>query len=293
MGFIRLRAEIRALRDELDKLHKAIEEHAEAIHAAEERKRHERTTRNTVNAVVAFDDKTIRDTQTENHRQYRTQNSIRRAAWCAFFAATIYAFIAAYQANEMRKTALASQGQLALMRDADRPWVTMDVSISSPLTYDSSGVRVNFNFTPSNIGHSPAQNIWIDPRLTPAFMGDDLTEVQKGICEKAQPPHKGLLSYLLFPGQHYTQPIGLGMSVADINSHWGKLPPSIEQPDPIPIALVGCVDYTYESSPRHHQTGFALDVLMRDGRLPLKSKTPLAPQDLILREHSFGGHFAN
>jgi hypothetical protein len=124
-------------------------------------------------------------------------------------------------------------------------------------------------------------------------MGEDLTEIQRGICENAQPPHEGLLSYLLFPDQHYTQPTGLDLSAADIKSHWGKLPPNMQTPDPIPIALVGCSDYTYQTSSKHHQTGFALDLLMKDGRLPLKSLTPLAPSSLTLRQHSFGGHFAN
>jgi hypothetical protein len=190
-------------------------------------------------------------------------------------------------------TALIFQAQLSLMRDADRPWIDLDVSIDSPLTYDNTGVRIGFNISPKNVGRSPAQNIWISPTLTPAFMGDDLSEIQKRICENARPSHEGLLSYLLFPGNHYTQPVGLDLSATAISSHWGKLPPNMEPPDPIPLALVGCIDYTYEASSRHHQTGFALDVVMKGGLLPLKSKTPIASEDLVLRAHSFGGHFAN
>jgi len=190
-------------------------------------------------------------------------------------------------------TAFIFERQLSLMRDADRPWIRVDVSINSPLTYENKGVHVGFDIIPRNVGRSPAQIVWISPKLTPAFMGDDLSEIQKRICENSRPPHEGILSYLLFAGDHYVQPTVLEVSDEDIKAHWGKLPLGVGPPDPIPLRLVGCVDYTYEPSPRHHQTGFAVDVLMKDGGLVLKSMTPLTPQDLILREHSFGGHFAN
>jgi hypothetical protein len=191
-------------------------------------------------------------------------------------------------------TAFIFEDQLSLMRDADRPWIEVDVSINSPLTYDSTGMHAAFAFVPKNIGPSPAQNISIAPTLTPAFMGDDLRQIQKRICEnRAAQGEDATLRYMLFPGDHYTQVIGMGMSAEDVNSRWNKFELSSGPIDIIPIALVGCVDYTYELSPRHHQTGFALDVLMKDGRLVLKSQAPLAPESLILRSHPSGGHFAN
>jgi hypothetical protein len=175
----------------------------------------------------------------------------------------------------------------------DRPWVTIDVSIVSPLTYTDKGAQINFSFVPKNVGHSPAQNVLIAPELVPVFMGDDVSEAQKRICNSAAQDQRFFPKYVLFPEKPYVEPFGLDMSAESINSHWGKLPARMKDRDPIPIGVVGCVDYTYETSPRHHQTGFALDVLMKDGRLPLKSLTPLAPNSLILRQHAIGGHFAN
>jgi hypothetical protein len=39
-----------------------------------------------------------------------------------------------------------------------------------------------------------------------------------------------------------------------LNSRWGKLPTGRKGRDPIPIVVVGCVDYTYETSPRRSGT---------------------------------------
>ena len=270
-----------------------IHEQAKTEHIANETKGYKKFPPDRVHAIISFDDETIRSTTTESERQHRTQNSIKKAAWAAFVAATIYALIASLQWREMRKTTKASEDQLALMRDADRPWIDIDIFITSPLTYNGNAVGAAFTFVPTNIGRSPAQNISINPTLKPAFMFDDLHEIQKGLCDKAA---TGLgmasLKYTLFPGHHYNQPVGMGLSIDDIDSHSGKLPTGVVD-DTIPVALVGCVDYTYESSNLHHQTTFAFDILMKDGRLPLKSKTPLQPSDLILRSHPTSSHYPN
>jgi len=196
------------------------------------------------------------------------------------------------QANAATREASVLQKQFEA---ADRPWIAVDVSINSPLTYDSNGVHVGFDIIPKNIGRSPAQNMSIQVMLKPSLMGDNLDGIVKRICNDiAIQGTRWPLRYVLFPGDHYIQPTVLNMSVDDINSYFqGKLPPETGPTDLIPIALVGCVGYTYESSPRHHKTGIALDVLMKDGRLVLRSQTPLAPDSVSLRLHPFGGHFAN
>jgi hypothetical protein len=247
-----------------------------------------------VRAIVSYDEKTVADAKAQAKSEHATQESIKKATWAAFVAVSIYALITLGMWYEMRKTTQAAQTQLSLMRDADRPWIDVDIFITSPLTYDGKAVRMEFTIVPTDIGRSPAQNISINPKLTPEFMGDDLREIQKRLCDSAATKNgMASLQYVLFPGHHYSQPVGLDMSAEDINSHWGKQPPGFGSPDPIPIALVGCLDYTYESSDRHHQTAFAVDVLMKDGRLPLKSLMPLAPNSLILRSHPTSGHYPN
>jgi hypothetical protein len=196
--------------------------------------------------------------------------------------------------NSLQAQTKASSAQLEVMRNADRPWINVDVFITSPLTYDGDSVAIGFTFVISDIGRSPAQNVSITPRLTPAFLGDDLKEIEKRVCDDAASPiGMGSLRYVLFPGHPFTQVTGMNISVKDLDSHWGKIPPGVGPPEPMPISLVGCVDYTYESSSRHHQTAFAADVRVKDQGLPLKSKTPIQPSDLILYSHPVSSHYPN
>jgi hypothetical protein len=124
-------------------------------------------------------------------------------------------------------------------------------------------------------------------------MGEDLREKQKNICANRARSDDVSLRYMLFPDGHYDQRIGLQLSAGELDSQWSKFELGQGPIDLVPLTLVGCVDYTYQSSPRHHQTGFALDVRMKDGSSILKSKTPLPVESIILIEHPEGGHFAN
>jgi len=294
MSVIKLRIELRTLRHAIEELRSAMHHHSETVHATQERKEQAREIVQPVPVIVSYGDQTIKDTDAQNYGQNRTQKSIRNRTAAAVIAASLYAGIAALQWCEMRKATKAAQGQLALMRDADRPWIDIDISITSPLIYNGKVVQEMFTFIPTNIGRSPAENISINPILRPAFMFDDLQDIQKRLCDNAvRQSGPFFLKYALFPGHHYNQPIGLEVSIEDINSHWGKLPTSIPAPDPIPIALVGCVDYTYELSDRHHQTAFAFDLVTKEGGMLLKSKTPIPPSDFGLRTHPTKGDYPN
>jgi hypothetical protein len=94
------------------KVHYALHKCAESIRRSEERKRNEEMPVNEpteVRAVVSFDNKTVRDAETEHEEDRRIQRSIKNAAWCAFVAASIYALIAAYQGCEMRRATVATE----------------------------------------------------------------------------------------------------------------------------------------------------------------------------------------
>lgn len=103
----------------------------------------------------------------------------------------------------------------------------------------------------------------------------------------------GFSTYVLFPNEPFSESFGIEESPESIVKRWGKQPQGVGLPDPMPVTLVGCVDYTYETSRVHHQTGFALDVHLKNGGLPLRSLTPIAANSLILTQHPSEGHFAN
>jgi hypothetical protein len=201
--------------------------------------------------------------------------------------ATDAATKAAGAANSAADTAAA---QLEM---TDRPWVTIDVVITGPLTYsDKEGVFMSFLFIPKNIGRSPAQNVLISPMLIPAFPFDDIRKEQNGICKNVG--ESGFSTYVLFPNEPFSESFRIEESPESIVKRWGKQPQGWGLPDPMPVTLVGCVDYTYETSRVHHQTGFALDVAMKTtGGMPLRSLTPITPNSLVLRQHPSEGHFAN
>lgn len=213
--------------------------------------------------------------------------------------ATHSADTAARELVEVGKQATASQQQVGIMQkqfeNADRPWVSIDAAFTSPLTY-RNGVQVEITFIPKNVGKSPAEHIRINAQLVPALMWDDLTEAQKRICENvaAESWPAKFPGYILFPDKQYTQPIGLSLSVTELDGYWAKeFKESSKGKDVLPLALVGCVDYTFESSPRHHQTGFAYDVVTKDGGAILISTTPMEPSSIILRARLPGNYFAN
>ncbi len=118
MGFIQLRIGLRALRVAINKLSDAIKEYSSAIYAQNEARKTEKLPIDPQHVIVSYDEETARNTKHEQDRQHRTQNSIKKAAWCAFVAAVIYAGIAAFQWNEMRNATVISREALESVQRA-------------------------------------------------------------------------------------------------------------------------------------------------------------------------------
>ena len=235
----------------------------------------------------------------------RRRDRIRLALECLALGAAILAGIFTFRTlGQVQRQANAAEKQVGIMREqletADRPWLAVDVSIASPLTYTpQDGVRITLNIVTKNVGKSPAQNISMEPKLVSAGMGTDVRAKQNELCENIAKGETGFPGSIVFPGFDNGQQFGIGLSKDDIDVFWGKdrLARFGNVIDPIPIAVIGCVDYTFASSgenpPAHHHTAFVYDVLMKDKGLVLKSKTPLAPGSLILMQHAEGGYSAN
>ena len=138
----------------------AIQKNTESIHAAEERERQKKPGGETVHRIIAFDDKTVRDAKKESDRQYRTQNSIKRATWGAVTAACIYAGIAAWQGWEMRKATIAATNAANTAHDAlildQRAWVGVQGTESEEFSV-ANGFIVTVVF--SNSGKTPAHSV--------------------------------------------------------------------------------------------------------------------------------------
>lgn len=112
MGLVKLRFGLRTLRIAVVELTNAIKEHSSAIHAQNEVDRNKKFPTDPKHIIVSHDEETVRNAKHEQDRQYRTQNSIKTAAWCAFGAAVIYAGIAAFQWNEMHTATIILAARL-------------------------------------------------------------------------------------------------------------------------------------------------------------------------------------
>jgi hypothetical protein len=188
-----------------------------------------------------------------------------------------------------------TSGQLSVMQkqleSADRPWVKVDVSIISglsapPLPSAKISVIAKFVFDTTNTGGSPAQNIHISSRLFPGWDLARHRAWQKDECPKNPGTPFGLTGYVLFPKDHYQYEQTAGLETRDLDLYRAHPPPNI--PHLVPVRLVGCVDYTFESSPTHHQTGFMVDLGM-----PLDLDRLPIPRELINLWKDFIGTFAN
>jgi len=236
-------------------------------------------------------------TEHRDHPENTWRDRIRLGLEALALAAAIWAAAFTFRTlDQVRRQADAAQNQVGIMQKqfeaADRPWISVDTGLASPLTYDTKGVHVNFNFVAENVGKSPAQNVMVSAELDSGIMGTDERSAQKKLCDAAA---KSTVNprYVVFPGRKFVQEIAFTKSIEELNSFWSKFELSQGPIDLIPLILVGCADYNWDTSSRHHQTGFVLDVLMKDRRLVLKSMTPVAPNSILLMQHPFGGFFAN
>jgi ElaB/YqjD/DUF883 family membrane-anchored ribosome-binding protein len=166
----------------------------------------------------------------------------------------------------------ASNGQLAAIQSqteaSERPWITIDTRPASPLTYSGDELAITFDFTPKNIGRSPAEHVWVDARLVPGLdfeewkTQQDKMCAEKGTQERIREIPSG---YTVFPGDPpIPQPTGLQLHRAELDSFWKAYPPQVRG-TLFPVGLVGCGSYTYGASPIVHTTRFMYE-LMRQGQ---------------------------
>ena len=181
MGLIRLRAELRAIRDAIEELRTAVDSHSETIRATEEAQEHAKRGREPV--IVTFDDKTVRETATQNQTQNTIQRGIRNWTMGAVLAASLYAAVAIVQWCEMR----SQTKQVAKQFEAQqRPWVSGgEIEFKQPefLVYPDNPpptetqVNVTVVIPTKNFGVAPAFHIDVELSGT---MTKQITSPQTG-----------------------------------------------------------------------------------------------------------------
>jgi hypothetical protein len=140
--------ELAGIPQQLTDIRKSIEEQGDATRAAYERnqqKEHEQWRR----VEVRFDDQEIGRIKTEQKDGSRVQQSIKRAAWCTFWAALIYAVITLF-------LWLNAHDQLVMEQ---RSWLVFDPNYSDTLVVGADKAKIAIPFRLVNIGKSPARII--------------------------------------------------------------------------------------------------------------------------------------
>lgn len=230
-------------------------------------------------ATLHTPDSAGRYKRTTDKKNRSIQKCIAVATWGAFFAAAVYAGIAARQWS-------TAQDQL---ESSERSWIKIDVTVSqigfsglkvpgasppilfTPIKADVSGL-VYVNYKLENFGHSPSLRveIWDDVVLTSpkdeVFPNTGISSApiarQKELCDRNT---QGDTNYLLpeigaiFPGQT-VEPEGhaIPLTKKEIESAIQTGDGNTKFIEPV---VVGCVDYILSfGPPKHHQTGFALRI---------------------------------
>jgi hypothetical protein len=92
-------------------------------------------------------------------------------------AAAIWsAWIFQGQLIEARRATGFTQRQLEA---AVRPWISAELAISGPITFDQQGARVDFTLWLKNVGHSPALNVDVNHKIINRQSGPPFSEIKQ------------------------------------------------------------------------------------------------------------------
>lgn len=97
------------------------------------------------------------------------------------------------QLTEMQQARTQAAQHLSL---TERPWVSPNVRIASPLTVDEDGVHITLRIEFNNVGKSPAVGVWATPVL---YFGHDFIEERKRRCNDAVAHPINEFGEILFP----------------------------------------------------------------------------------------------
>ena len=116
-----LAPELRRIADAVGTIHVDTQQRTEAINAAQESQRRQKDIAPLwIENIVTKYEQVERDKATADERHYRVQNSLKRATWCAFFAASFYGAVAVFQWWTMHTTYQEIQKQTAAAQCAAR-----------------------------------------------------------------------------------------------------------------------------------------------------------------------------
>jgi len=205
-------------------------------------------------------------------------------------------------ARQAKQSADTARAQLEL---SERPWLTVSFTVETPLTFLDGGTQLALRAHITNIGHSVATGVVV-PIQT--YLASDANAIFREPLERQQKMCGAIAStpfeidqdqrgMVVFPGGiDDSQLVGLGISKAEMEST-KTINPHFRVKHILPI-IVGCVDYRYATSSRHHQTRFIYHVQRFDPATPpnifsIEVGREVPSSSVILIRYAFGGFVAN
>jgi hypothetical protein len=189
---------------------------------------------------------------------------------------------ATQQASSAAKsTAEATARQLEL---SQRPWISIDTSIESPLTFASAGgAQVSVKFVIRNVGSTPAKALSVEPKLFIASQGEhDPVMERSKVCEENRMRESGS-DGTLFPKSELTK------SVTFLADAWDIVKETNRTGSFSPVVIV-CASYrsTFDDSARY-TTGVIYFLRRIDpghpgANLRMKDRVEV-PRELLLLEY--------
>jgi hypothetical protein len=151
----------------------------------------------------------------------------------------------------------------------------------------------------TNIGHSVALHVHDTPLITLQERGTASlhpSDTQKDVCDRIRDMGEKFPTFAagetLFPHDVAFENMPLHFSKEDIEKARAGKNDTI-----LGLSIVGCVDYTFSFSAKHHQTGYVYEIVRpvpgQIGATPIKIGENVPANLLIIRRSLFGGFYAD
>ena len=178
--------------------------------------------------------------------------------------------VAAQQTADTKESIKAAQRSADAAQGSLRPWVIAEFKVVH-LSRDSSGVHIGMHITTRNLGRSPAQYVFVSPRVVFDDYEASLT-TQREVCENCRSSWDNIKrsENILFPDRpRLTNGTGVVRNEEIIATQEKRIKlagqarvmgaAELEAMRRTgAFAVVGCVCYGFAGSPDIHQTGFIL-----------------------------------
>lgn len=170
------------------------------------------------------------------------------------------------QTPEIQNQAKAAQNSVMEIQKqteaSERPWLAVDFSVPGGVSFDINGAPVGFDVRVRNLGHSPATNVVINPRVINRQRTGDVSEIN-ALCEHF--PKTVPVGETVFPTDDWTEHFGLAASPEELSKSKDFIG---FRDNELLLSVIGCVTYFGSLSSEAHHTTFAYQLvnLIKDER---------------------------